>query len=68
MRLEIMCISESVPLIFHYIANVLENLTLKPGSRVWMGVANFSCQLKFCLFVSSQLNFGPFVSCQLSVN
>ena len=30
------------------------------------GGANVSCQLKFCLLVSRQLNFEPFFSCLLS--
>ena len=30
------------------------------------GVANVNCQLKCHLFISSQLNFGPFVLCYLS--
>ena len=29
------------------------------------GDTNVSCQVKFWLFVSRQLNFRPFVSCQL---
>ena len=34
------------------------------GGSGW-GVTNISCQLKLWPFVSYQLNFRPFVSCQL---
>ena len=36
------------------------------GARRGGGSANVSSQLKLSLLVSSQLNFGPFVICQLS--